>query len=211
MTQGHVELPEARQQPRIRSWSERITPAFEAHKRHIVMNCPDGAWSILTATLGEVLLTEDELLRHCLPIEHHNLPDGSMGKLYSAHRQAKAWARRCYLAPLVLPKWRKSDGADFTVEVAVYDAEERRHFESWLHKVYFPQHLHCYLERKFSQREYGLTSASAADNSSRRITGRRAALPAYTLREIDRAGGYISASNAALGRQPQQRLLLDDD
>jgi KilA-N domain len=210
LTKGHVELPEANRQPQIRAWSGRITPAFEAHKRSIVVNCPDGAFSVLTAALGETLLTEDELLRHCLPIEHHNLPDGSMGKMYSSHRKGKPWTKQCYSAPLTLPNWRKFDGADIEVQVTVYDADERRYFDGWLHRHYFPEHLSAYLEHKFPKREFGLTSASAADNSSRRITGRRAILPPHVLRQIDSCEGRFIPANAALGRPPQQELLFNE-
>jgi hypothetical protein len=193
----------------VRAWTTRILPAYEVHKRLVVMNHPDGAWSILMAAVGDLLLAEDELLRHCLPIEHHDLPDGSMGRMYSKHRQGKAWERPRQTVPLRLPNWRKSDGADIEVKVAVYDADERKHFERWVAKVYFPEHLHSYLERKFPPQDYGLTSASAADNSSRRITGRRAALPAHVLRQIDCAGGSIPV-RAALGNRAEQRQLFDD-
>src|SRR5262249_12293378 len=89
LTTGRVELP----QPShfARAWTDRIMPAFEVHKRHIFMSCPAGAWSILTAAVGDLLLTETELLRHCLPIKHHNLPDGSMGQMYSKHRNGRIW------------------------------------------------------------------------------------------------------------------------
>jgi len=206
LTRGRVELSQA--VPLIPAWSNRITPAFETHRRHIIMNCPDGAWSVLTAALGETLMTENEMLRHYLPIEHHDLPDGSIGKMYRKYREGKAWVCSGYLAPLVLPNWRKSDGVDITVSVTVYDADERRHFERWLNRQYFPDHLPDYMERKFPQQQYGLTSASAADNSSRRVTGRRASLPTYVLRQIDEAGGYIPVTSQ-LGRPPAQGLLFD--
>jgi hypothetical protein len=208
LTTGRVELSQAHSYL-VRAWTERIMPAFEVHKRYIVMNCPDGAWSILTAAIGETLLTEEELLRHCLPIEHHSLPDGSMGQMYSKYRQGKAWERQRSTAPLLLPNWRKDDGADVFVDVSVYDADERKYFERWLSKDYFPDHLHRYLGRKFSQRGYGLASASAADNSSRRITGQRAALPSSVLRQIDQAGGFIPAT-AALERKERQLPLFDE-
>jgi hypothetical protein len=207
LTTGRVELPQS--SPLVRAWTDRIMPAFEIHKRHIFMNCPDGAWSILTAAVGETLLTEAELIRHCLPIEQHNLPDGSMGQMYGKYRDGKIWTRKRLSAPLLLPKWRQSDGADVVVEVAVYDADERRFFERWLGKCYFPLHLHSYLARKFSPRQYGLTTASAADNTSLRITGRRASLPPFVLRQIDPAGGFIPAT-AALGSPGAQRQLFDD-
>jgi hypothetical protein len=210
LTKGRVELPEARARPQVRAWSERITPAFEAHKLYIVQNCPVGAWSVLTAALGETLLTEDELVRHCLPIAHHNLPDGSMGQKYRDYREGKWWAGRRLSAPLILPKWRKIDGADVEVQVAVYEADERRYFEDWLSRCYFREHLPAYLEYKFPQRQYGLTSASAADNSSRRITGRRAVLPANILRIIDSSEGRYIPAHHALGRPPRQQLLFDD-
>ncbi|HEY7329367.1 MAG TPA: KilA-N domain-containing protein [Gemmataceae bacterium] len=206
LTKGRVELAPS---TLVRAWTERIMPAFEAHKRHIVMNCPDGAWSILTASVGETLLTEDELLRHCLPIEHHNLPDGSMGNMYSKYREGKPWVKARLYAPLVLPSWCKADGSDVEVQVAVYDADERKYFERWLSKSYFPEHLYGYLERKFSHKKYGLTSASAADNASRRVTGRRAALPSQVLRQIDQAGGFIPTQHL-LGRKGEQGQLFDN-
>lgn len=89
LTTGRVILPEVA--PKIGAWFARITPAFEDHKRYIVQCCPAGAFSILTATLGDMLLTEDELLRHSLPIKHHDLPDGSIGKQYRAYREDKEW------------------------------------------------------------------------------------------------------------------------
>jgi hypothetical protein len=210
LTKGRVELPQARPQATlVRAWTERIMPAYEAHRRHIFMNHPAGSWSILTAALGETLLTEDECLRHCLPTENHDLPDGSMGQMYARFRDGRLWARQRRTSPLVLPNWRRSDGADVTVAVAIYDADERRFFERWLATYYIPQHLPRYLENKFPRRRYGLASVSAADNSSRRITGRRAALPALDLWQIDQAGGRIPAT-AALGRPPEQRSLFDD-
>jgi hypothetical protein len=192
-----------------RPWSSRITPSFEAHRLFIVQNCPPGAWSVLTASLAETLMTEDELIRHCLPIEHHDLPDGSIGRMYKQHRRAQGWDFPISTAPLVHPNWRKVDGADVTVYPAAYLPDERWLFEKWLYRCYFPQHLPKYLEKKFDPQRYGLAYASAADNSSRRIAGRRSALQPYILREIDAAGGRILAT-AQLEQPPQQGLLFND-
>lgn len=209
-TRGRVELPGAPPQNHVPgAWSQRIAPGHQGLKRHLVLNCPPGSWAVLTAAIGETLETEDVLLRHCLPIENHNLPEGSIGIHFGRYREGQPWAGQVLKAPLVLPKWVKATGEDFVAQVNVYGAEELMHFDQWLYRIYFPRYLPNYLERKFPRRRFGLATASAADNSSVIVTGQRAVLPPATLRAIDNAGGVVTATHGQLGRRPQQGTLFE--
>jgi hypothetical protein len=172
---------------RPRPWSERFEASFRDHRRFLIQWLPPGSFSVLSGTLTEIILMEDVLIEHLLPLRAADLPDGSMGKMWAKFRREQDWPDPEMTAPLCLPD------RGIEVEVKVYDASEFQEFQRWLWKDYFPEHLPIYLGRKFDFRQYGLAAPSTADLACRQVTGLPARIPAADRAAIEAAGGIIRA------------------
>jgi hypothetical protein len=202
-TRGHVEIT-----PAQRAWSERLERFVLAHRVHVVRDCVAGSWSVFTATVTEVLVMEDEFLRHCLPLKGTDLPDGSIGQRYVGHREGEPWVGPIRNdIPLQLPQTVGSDGQPRVVYPNVYGPDELRHFQQWLHGTYLPANLPQYLTRKFKPRDFGLTPVSAADHGCRRLTGSPARLAPADRRRLELVGGFAPFGTQLPG--PQQGGLFD--
>jgi len=193
LAKGRVEItPAAPAAPAIKPWADRINRSVLTH-RHIIGRLHGaGHWSAYSATMMELVLMEDQFLRHCLPLENGDLPDGSIGKHWSSFRPGQPWAGKVYRdCPLVMPHILLADGQPLNVCPAVYEPHELPRFVAWLHEIYLPEHLPTYLGRKFSSLRAPLALASAADSACRSLTGNQALLPPPTRRTLALAGGFV--------------------
>lgn len=198
MATGRVELAPA---PVRRPWFERLDVSLLDFRARIISECPRGSWAVLTATVVEVLLIEDEFLRHCLPANIRDLPDGSVGQRWRTYRKDQPWAGEVSNGISLLLPSHGRDGSDFFARPCIYRPEELLHFQEWLYDTYFPEHLPQYLINKFARQGFGLAPASAADAACQKIVHRPAVLPARTRRQLEAAGGF-----AAVGYEPPREI-----
>jgi hypothetical protein len=192
LTTGRVELPQPESQIERRPWGERLSDTFQRHRLYVVQEFLSGAFTTYTATATEILMIEDELIRHEVSLRYGDLPDGSIGKRWSNYRKAQGWAEPIGTAPLEMPHIN-SGGSPLIVPVFVYDATFRAKFDEWLNFTYIPECMPDYFNNKPEWRDQRLTLASAADNASLRLTGQRAAIPHRRRQELEDAGGFVPA------------------
>lgn len=171
-----------------RPWSERITATFKKHRLYVVQNFPQGSFSTITATIGEILTIEDELVRHLMPLRYGDLPDGSIGDCWGHFVRKSGLAGPIGKAPLTMP--HLSIGV---VDVHVYGHELLVPFLSWLNGTYFMEKLPKYFEQKKEWKDLRLTAASAANSASLLLTGRPAQLAQLHERKLTDAGGFVPA------------------
>lgn len=169
-----------------RPWSARLTRSFEAHCRFINGRSP-GWWSVLTATSTPMMVLEDCLLEHCLPLTTRDLPDNSVGRIWADLRRSRRLLDLQRFAPLDLP------GRKFPVQVLIYPPEERGAFDVFFHGTYVPRHMPDYLLRKFKTDHGRLPPASAADQASLRISDRPAELEMRDRAGLAEIGGMVKA------------------
>lgn len=172
----------------LRPWGARLSETFKNHRLSVITSFGFGPFSTYTATVGEILIIEDELVHHQIPLKYGDLPDGSIGKRWSTHCK-KEGIESIGKAPLAMPHLGMS------VDVLVYDAVARPTFDEWLNTKYIPEFMPDYFANKKEWKQLYLPTASAADNASLRLTGNRARIPGPLRHEIDRAGGFISAAS----------------
>jgi hypothetical protein len=158
----------------------------------IVRQFPPGAFSTYTATATEILMIEDELVRHELPLKAGDLPDGSIGQRFAKHRAAQGWAEPLGTASLEMPHI-VIGGKPLIVTPHVYAPELRPKFDEWLNQTYIPKYMPDYFAKKKRWESLMLPAASAADNASRRLTGLPADLPEEQQRALKEAGGFVPA------------------
>lgn len=164
-----------------RPWSARLDENVVAFRREMHSKHP-GWWSVVTETMVDLFILEDELLRHGFPLSMSDLPDGSIGKLWSDFRFSKPWSRPprndCRL---VTPH-------GFACKPCIYHSCEVGEFQRWLHSCYIPEQMPEYLERKVKNDRKGwleqgrhvpqlIEVGLAANTASQRIAGRDAELP----------------------------------
>jgi hypothetical protein len=178
--------------PMLRPWGERLSATIQKHRLYIVQNFPAGSFSTYVATSVEILMIEDELLRHRMPLRYGDLPDGSIGQRWSNHRKQNNWPDSIGQAPLEMPHLGQ-DGSPLIVMPYVYGADERPRFDEWLNAVYIPQCMPEYFEKKKNWRDVRLPVASAAEQASLRLTGQHAALSERRRSELVSAGGRVIA------------------
>lgn len=182
-----------------RPYSERLSRSMRDHRRYIAGNLPAGSFSILSATVPDVLVIEDVLIDHLLPLLPGDLPDGSIGRRYKQHRRDLGMPEPTLEAPLFLPD------RQITVPVAVYEATENALFFGWLYKVYYPTWLPEYWGGKFTSCP-AVVKDSAADNACLSITNQPATIPMASRQAIAAAGGIVRAPAGVLNRgKPPQR------
>jgi hypothetical protein len=170
-----------------RPWGERLTETIQRHRLYVVRNFPGGSFSTYTATVGEILMIEDELLNHQIPLRFGDLPDGSIGRRWSDHWKKNGWPNPLGQAPLDMPN------LNITVEPFVYGPALRARFDEWLNGTYIPECMPEYFANKKEWRSLRLSAASAADHASLRLTGRPAELRAQQRKELTDAGGRVPA------------------
>jgi hypothetical protein len=174
-----------------RPWSVRLSRSIQEHRLHIVQNFAPASFSIYTACVGEILMIEDELIRHLIPLKQGDLPDGSIGKRWPKHCREQGLGQEYGFAPLEMPHIDLGDGRPLIVQVMVNDSAKRWRFDQWLNETYLPLHMPEYFKNKW--KAFKLPAASAADNASKRLTGRPAAITEEERRAIASAGGIITA------------------
>lgn len=180
------------QQPARRPWYERLDRCIVAHRIAIHNAHAPGYWSVYSAVVTELLIMEDEFIRHCLPLQPGDLPDGSIGICWSNYRHGWSWAGpRWSDCELHMPHRKKADGSEFRVRPFVYSPEELPRFQTWLYTEYLPTNLPKYLGNKFSSLRQPVALASASDHACRQLTGRPAALPEATRAQLSRHGGLV--------------------
>jgi hypothetical protein len=189
--------------PISKSWGDRFKATTQAHFCYVSVNHP-GYWSVVSATVTQVLIMEDILLDHCLPVQPGDLPDGSIGKNWANYRRSLGREPTTLHAPLLLP----SRGID--VQVAIYPDAELGVFRSWFTGSYLPVHLPAYFDCKPSFKPYGkLPPASAADRTCRGLTGQPASLAPRVRRQLTEAGGFVAAGSRPPAIEYQQKRLFD--
>lgn len=170
-----------------RAWSERLSRSFQNHAMYINRTAP-GSWTVLTEISTPMMVIEDCLICHLLPLSERDLPDGSVGKRWSMHREALGWPKVSKTAPLLL---RETD--KHPIQVTLYPPGEREAFSVWFYGCYVPNHMPDYLRNKFQPDHGRLPPLSAADHASQRIVGRPALLRDGDRKRIEQAGGTVRA------------------
>ncbi|HZZ79734.1 MAG TPA: BRO family protein [Gemmataceae bacterium] len=176
-----------------RAWSERLSETVQWLRLYLQQHFPYGSFTTYTATGVEILMIEDELMKHHLPLQYGDLPDGSIGKCWANYRKEVNLPEPIGTALLDMPH------LEIIVEVLVYGADLRPAFDEWLNTVYIPKKMPEYFKNKKSYKLVKLSAASAADQASRRLTGKPASLPPETRLALEAAGGIVLAD-----QQPKQ-------
>ncbi len=174
--------------PALRPWYERFSRTFMPHVRDLNEKYP-GCFSVVSATVYEMMHLEDQIVRHLMTTRSIDRPDVSIGKRWAAYRRDD----------LLLPEVIRSailhlpdQGLD--VEVKVYEGREWPEFQMWLRNCYLPEHLATYLNNKKELKTFPeLTRYSTADNTSRNLGGRPAQMPQPTRAALAAAGGFAPA------------------
>src|SRR5262249_48890576 len=154
-------------------WSERVSLTFKRHRLRVVRDFPHGSFSTITATIGEILMIEDELIRHLMPLKFGDLPDGSIGGCWGHVVRKRGLRGPIGQAPLEMPHLSIE-----SVLVHVYSHELLPEFLTWLNDTYFREKLPQYFENKREWKQLRLPAASAADNASLLLTGQPAKVTA---------------------------------
>jgi hypothetical protein len=191
---SETELPEPGRSvaPVWRPYSERFTASLRDHRRHIVYWLQPGSFSVLTGTFTDLIVLEDVLLDHFLPLRASDLPDGSVGKRWAIYRRDHGLPEPEMRAPLYLPDRGRE------VQVKVYAVDEWGSFQGWLFESYFPDHLPEYWSDKFKADRLRLAAHSAADMACLQLTDRPANLPASVRQALTDAGGVVRAPVGAI-------------
>lgn len=174
--------------PVLRPWYERFNRTFMPHICDLHLK-HEGCFSVVSATVNEMMHVEDQIVRHLMTTRGFDRPDVSIGKRWAVYRRED----------LVLPEVIRSallrlpdQGID--AEVKVYEGKEWPEFQKWFRNCYLTEHLAYYLNHKKEFRPYPeLTRYSTADNASRNLGGRPAALPTATRAALTAAGGFSPA------------------
>jgi hypothetical protein len=187
-----------------RPWSERFRQTIEPHVRFMYMEHP-GCFTVITTLVGQMLSMEDELIRHMFQLKPSDRPDVSIGRCWSEDRKSRGLAPVDRFAPLRLPD------QDRDVMLRVYADSERGTFEAWFGREYLRDKLPVYYDGKPEFRRHGeLPSASAADNTCRRLTGRPANLESRLHRQLVSVGGFFPVGKSLPKPEKEQRGLFDD-
>lgn len=182
-----IDPPQTPSAPAISPWAFRFRRTFAPHYRELNDLFP-GHFTVISATLIEMMVLEDEINRHLMMTFSTDRPDVSIGRCWSDYRKERGKPQATKAVPLNLP-----DQA-IDVEVAVYGPEETGDFKIWFHSIYLPKLLPRYLDNKKTLKPYGvLPRASAADNTCRELTGRGAVLKEHVRKELRAAGGFVPA------------------
>jgi hypothetical protein len=179
------------------------------HRVQIAQTHSPAHWSVYTATVTEILIMEDEFLRHCLPLQRGDLPDGSIGQRWRGFRDGVWWAGPSWQDCLLVMPHILVAGQPLNVCPYVYAPAELARFQDWLHRTYLPEHLPQYLGLKFRPLREPLAVASAADYACRELTGHPARLPEPTRRQLALAGGRVRVGERQLPGMHQRELFSE--
>jgi hypothetical protein len=186
-----------------RPWSVRFRESTQGHFCYMTAH-HIGSFSVISATIPQMLMMEEELIRHLLPMNRSDLPDGSIGRHWAKYRWTLGRSPSTTRAPLLLP----DRGID--AMVLIYPVVELGDFLAWLSTSYLPVHLPEYYKNKPEFRPYGeLPSASAADNTCRVLTGRPARLTPPVRSRLTAIGGFAPVGTNSPQLENQQRGLFD--
>ena len=181
-----------------RPWADRFRQTFMPHVRDLYQRHP-GCFSVVSAAVSEIIMIEDELIRHLMTTRGFDRPDISIGMRYATHRRGRGCPEPTRWACLYLPQQQLS------VDVRVYPGDEYGDFSTWFRGTYLPDNLPEYLNGKPELRMYErLTRASAADNACVNLTGRPASLPPRVRASLNAAGGFAPARQLPGGPGPRQ-------
>lgn len=184
-----------------RPWAERFRETFMPHVRELFQHHP-GCFTVVSAAVNQILVIEDELLRHLMETREFDRPDISIGLRYATHRRGLGLSDPTRCTCLYLPQ------QGISVEVRVYEGSEWPTFTTWFHGEYLPRGLPAYFDRKPELERYGrLTRASAADHACRGLSGRDAELPSRVRTQLAAAGGFAPARQLPPG-DPRSRPQL---
>lgn len=173
-----------------RPWAIRFRESFAPHSQEVLSNFPPGSFTVITEGVMQMLMLEDELIRHIMEVRPGDRPCVSIGLTWSHYRK-NTLKFEGYLGEA--PIWLPDVGLE--VPVKVYSGAELHHFKTWINFTYLPEKLQQYLDRKPEFRQYGsLPRASVADNTCRSITGRPAALAPAMRRLLSANSGFAPAS-----------------
>jgi hypothetical protein len=173
-----------------RPWADRFRRTFMPHVSDIHQRHP-GRFSVVSAAVTEILIIEDEVVRHLMTTRGFDRPDISIGMRYAQARRSAGLSEASRSAELYLPD------QDIHVEVKVYDGAEWPQFSTWFRNDYLSSHLGYYLDHKPELKPYPrLVRFSAADNACQSLSGRQAVLPAGLRAALTVAGGFVPARPA---------------
>lgn len=199
LTKGRVEIsPSAT--PKSLAWSERMSKSFQEHKLYINEHYPFGSFSVYTETATDILIIEDELNRHNVPMKRHDLPDGSIGRHWALGLKATGGGSPIGRAPLHMHHIER-DNWHKVVEPFVYPGSLIPQFRQFLYCDYIPRFMPQYFANKPEWQRMQLALASAADGASKTITGRPAQLDPALRKMLDSVGGF-----APIGTTPTPKL-----
>lgn len=168
-------------------WAERLNSSLIQFRAEIYRVAGPGYWSVLTAMMNEMLLLGVVLEGYDLPLKSSDLPDGSAGRRYPAHREARGITlpvRRDI--GLVMPHIIVA-GEPRVVYPYIYHPDELATFNIWMQGTYLPECLPQYLLRKYPDQKYRTAALAAADEACMRLLGRPADLRAADRHLLDSA------------------------
>lgn len=187
--QEHPSLPAPAVQLPL-PWAERFRRTFMPHVRDLHQRHP-GCFSVVSAAVNEILIIEDEIVRHLMTTRGFDRPDSSIGKRYATDRREAGLPEVTRATSLCLPD------QDISVEVKVYGGNEWSRFSTWFRATYLSEFLGYYLDHKPELRPYPrLTRFSAADNACQALSGLPATLPPNIRAALAAAGGFSPAQPA---------------
>lgn len=191
-------------------WSQRLDSLVLDFRREVQQRHPDG-WAVAVELMTDLLVMEDELIRHGLPLHVSDLPDGSAGGTWSNFRRHQPWALEPWHDCRLVTPHRNRDGTPKVVFPAVYRVTELPRFRRWFHECYAPESFPGYVTRKY-KKEVGpcaaLPAASAADHACLRLTQHRANLPSLARYRLAQQEGRIRMSDVPALMGPQQQDLF---
>lgn len=185
--------------PQPKPWAERIRATFLPHRKWLQDNLP-GYWTIASVTEMEMLVLEDELIRHGFNPQPGDRPDVSIGLLWATERRSRGLPPPVKKALLYLPDQKGN------VWVHAYPNEELPAFNAWFHDPYLRRKLLAYLAAKPAFRPAGeLTTASVVDHTCKVLANGPAELAPPVRKQLDAADGFAPVGKripALAGPQP---------
>jgi hypothetical protein len=198
LTTGTVSLVigRAMQPPIRRWWSERLERAWRAHVRELGERFPT-CFTVASESLGALLLSEDEAVRHCLPLKRGDRPDGSLGKCWANYYRKQGFppVNENHKVNILVAQ---NSGKDGHYGAQVYDGRHVIHFRHFYHTIYLPEKLYLYLDKYSSEDGVGhLPPASCANQISQQLGAGDAVLPPKIRRQLASYGGIVIAGSQA--------------
>lgn len=186
-----------------RAWSARLRETWQPHVQSLNTRFPD-SFTVVSALGTQMLILEDELIRHMFRPMPSDRPDVSIGRCWSKHRQNQGLIPASHEIPLWLPNQRRE------VFLCVYGLEELGSFSSWFNQTYLREKLPDYLGDKPEFRRFGpLSPASAADHTCIGLTGNQAKLRPRIRQQLNTVGGFFPVGAKVPALEYEQRNMFD--